>query len=231
MSRVKEEDDLVTPGDVVTDGEDVFANSGTYEENDKIYSKYLGTVHYSGQEVEVRPMSGRYMPEEGDTIIGEITRVSYSRWTVEFNSAYEGSLNIADATEEYVDLDEDDLSDYFEVGDAVVIKVKSVTEGMDVDLSMKDKRCRKLEGGRVIEIAPSKVPRVIGKKGTMVKQINEKTNCNIIVGQNGQVWIHGDNSNLAARAVKKVEREAHTENLTDRMSEWLENELEDLEDE
>ncbi|AOV95044.1 hypothetical protein AQV86_03920 [Nanohaloarchaea archaeon SG9] len=226
MSRVKEEDDLVTPGDMITDADALSATSGAYEENNKIYSKHLGTVHFNGQEVEVRPMSGRYMPEEGDTIIGEVTRVSYSRWTVEFNSAYEGSLNIADATDEYVDLDEDDLSDFFEVGDAVVIKVKSVTDGMDVDLSMKDKRCRKLEGGRVIGIAPSKVPRVIGKKGTMVKQINEKTNCNIIVGQNGQVWISGDKANLAARAVKKVEREAHTENLTDRISEWLEEELE-----
>jgi exosome complex component RRP4 len=231
MSRVKEEDDLVTPGDLITDADALSAVSGAYEENNKIYSKHLGTVHYSGQEVEVRPMSGRYMPSEGDTIIGEVTRVSYSRWTVEFNSAYEGSLNIADATDEYVDLDEDDLSDFYEVGDAVVIKVKSVTDGMDVDLSMKDKRCRKLEGGRVIEIAPSKVPRVIGKQGTMVKQINEKTNCNIIVGQNGQVWISGDRANLAARAVKKVEREAHTENLTDRMSEWLEEELEAMEDE
>ena len=231
MSRVKEEDDLVTPGDLITDADALSAVSGAYEENNKIYSKHLGTVHYSGQEVEVRPMSGRYMPSEGDTIIGEVTRVSYSRWTVEFNSAYEGSLNIADATDEYVDLDEDDLSDFYEVGDAVVIKVKSVTDGMDVDLSMKDKRCRKLEGGRVIEIAPSKVPRVIGKQGTMVKQINEKTNCNIIVGQNGQVWISGDKANLAARAVKKVEREAHTENLTDRMSEWLDEEVEAMEDE
>lgn len=231
MSRVKEEDDLVTPGDLITDGDTVSPDSGAYEENNKIYSKYLGTVHYTGQEVEVRPMSGRYMPSEGDTIIGEVTRVSYSRWTVEFNSAYEGSLNIADATDEYVDLDEDDLSDFYEVGDAVVIKVKSVTEAMDVDLTMTDKRCRKLEGGRVIEIAPSKVPRVIGKQGTMVKQINEKTNCNIIVGQNGQVWISGDKANLAARAVKKVEREAHTEGLTDKMAEWLDEELEAMEDE
>jgi len=230
MSRVKEEDDLVTPGDLISEGDDS-ADSGAYEENNKIYSKYLGTVHYSGQNIEVRPMSGRYMPSAGDTIIGEITRVSYSRWTVEFNSAYEGSLNIADATDEYVDLDEDDLSDFYEVGDAVVIKVKSVTEGMDVDMTMTDKRCRKLEGGRIIEISPSKVPRVIGKKGTMVKQINEKTNCNIIVGQNGQVWISGDKANLAARAVKKVEREAHTEGLTDTISDWLDEELEAMEDE
>ncbi|MFB6181215.1 MAG: exosome complex RNA-binding protein Rrp4 [Candidatus Nanohalobium sp.] len=228
MSRVKDENDLVTPGDLVAESGEVYADSGAYEENGKIYSKHLGTVHYHGQDVEIRPMSGRYMPQEGDIVVGEVTRVSYSRWNVDFNSPYEGSLNIADATDEYVDLDEDDLSDFFEVGDAVVIKIKSVSEAMDVDLSMTDKRCRKLEGGRVIEIAPSKVPRVIGKQGTMVKQINEKTNCNIIVGQNGQIWISGDKANLAARAVKKVEREAHTEGLTEKIGEWLDEQLREM---
>jgi len=39
---------------------------------------------------------------------------------------------------------------------------------------MEDRRCRKLRGGRIIQIYPSKVPRVIGKKGTMVKQIKKR---------------------------------------------------------
>mgnify|MGYP000692125960 CR=1 FL=1 len=226
MSRVKDSNEIVTPGEVVVDGNDFYTNSGVYEENGKIYSKYFGTVRYGDNSVQVRPMHGRYIPEEGDIIIGEVTRVSYSRWTVEFNSPYEGSLNIADATDEYVDLDEDDLTDFFAVGDAVAIKVKSVTEGMDVDMSMEDDRCKKLEGGRIVEVAPSKVPRVIGKRGTMVKQINQATNCNIIVGQNGRIWIDGDNASLAARAVKKVEENAHKDGLTDEIAEWLEEQTE-----
>jgi len=89
---------------------------------------------------------------------------------------------------------------------------------------MEDRRCRKLRGGRIIKIAPSKVPRVIGKKGTMVRQIKNKTETKIIVGQNGLVWIKGENPNLAARAVKKVEEEAHLSGLTDKIDEWLEEE-------
>lgn len=224
MSRVKDENDLVVPGDVIFKGDEMYANEGTYEKDNKIYSKHVGVVRYNGSGIQVVPMSGRYIPSEGDIVIGEVSRVSYSRWTVDLNSPYDGTLGIADASDEYVDLDEDDLTDYFKVGDAIVVKVDSVSESMDVDLTMMDRRCKKLRGGRVIEIAPSKVPRVIGKKGTMVKQINEKTGCNIIVGQNGQVWISGDNPNLAARAIKKVEREAHTRGLTEKISDWLDQE-------
>lgn len=222
MTRLKDSNEIVAPGDTIAEEEDIQVDSGAYEENSKIKSKYLGTVMYSGNSVMVRPMSGRYIPEEGDTIIGEVSRVSYSRWSVDLGSPYEGNLNIADATDEYVDLDEDDLTDFYDVGDAIVVKVKGVTKSMDVDLTMTDKRCKKLEGGRVVEIAPSKVPRVIGKRGTMVKQINKATNCNIIVGQNGRVWIDGEKASLAARAVKKVEDEAHKDGLTDEMAEWLE---------
>ena len=222
MTRVKQSNEIVVPGDTIAEEENISVDSGAYKEEDKIKSKYLGTVMYSGNSVTVRPMSGRYIPEEGDTVIGEISRVSYSRWSVDLDSAYEGNLNIADATDQYVDLDEDDLTDFYDVGDAVVVKVKNVTESMDVDLTMTDDRCKKLEGGRIVKVPPSKVPRVIGKKGTMVKQINQATNCNIIVGQNGLIWISGGDENLAARAVKKVDDEAHIDGLTDKMADWLE---------
>jgi exosome complex component RRP4 len=196
-----------------------------YHDNGKIKSKYVGVVEYSGSSVRVVPMSGRYIPEEGDIVIGEISSVGYSNWRMELNSPYEAMLKIDVAVDEYIDLDEDDLTDYFDVGEAVVAQVTNVTEGFDVNVSMEDKRCRKLRGGRIIEIAPSKVPRVIGKKGTMVKQIKNKTGTNMIVGQNGLVWIQGDNANLAAKAVRKVEEEAHTSGLTDKIGEWLDEQV------
>lgn len=227
MTRLKDSNEIVTPGEAVFDGTDIDAASGVYQKDGKIYSKYLGSVQYRNNDIQVRPLSGRYVPQEGDIVIGEVSRVSYSRWNVDFNSPYEGTLNIADATDEYVDLDEDDLTDFFDVGDAVMIEITSVSESKDVDLSMEDRRCKKLEGGRIIEIAPSKVPRVIGKQGTMVKQIIEYTGANILVGQNGLVWINGGDMTLAAKAVKKVEEEAHTDGLTDRIAEWLEEKTED----
>ena len=226
MTKVKEQDDLVTPGEVIAEDEELYANDGVFNDNDKIKSKYLGTVRYQGEGVKVTPMGGRYIPSEGDLVIGEVKEVRYNRWTVSFDSAYDGALNIGDAVDEYIDLEEDDLTDYFDTGDTVVAQIQSVSNSMDVDLTMEDERCKKLKGGRIVSIAPSKVPRVIGKKGTMVKQINNKTNCNIIVGQNGKVWINGEKPNLAAKAVKKVEKEAHTSGLTDKIGEWLENQLE-----
>ncbi len=221
MSRVND-GDTVSPGEVVGD-DDNRPGSGVYAEDGKIYSKFIGTVKSSGDKLRVRPMDGRYIPEEGDVVIGEVTRVSYSRWNVDLDSPYEGTLDISEASDRYVDLDEDDLTDFYDVGDAVVVKIDSVSESMDVDLTMLDDRCRKLEEGRVVNISPHKVPRVIGRQGTMVQQINEKTGCHIIVGQNGLVWIKGEDSGVAAEAVKKVEREAHTDGLTEKMSDWLDS--------
>jgi len=221
MSRVND-GDTVSPGEVVGD-DDNRPGSGVYAEDGKIYSKFIGTVKSSGDKLRVRPMEGRYIPEEGDVVIGEVTRVSYSRWNVDLDSPYEGTLDISEASDRYVDLDEDDLTDFYDVGDAVVVKIDSVSESMDVDLTMLDDRCRKLEEGRVVNISPHKVPRVIGRQGTMVQQINEKTGCHIIVGQNGLVWIKGEDSGVAAEAVKKVEREAHTDGLTEKMSDWLDS--------
>ncbi|PSH00384.1 MAG: hypothetical protein BRC30_03800 [Nanohaloarchaea archaeon SW_7_46_7] len=73
MSRVKEEKDIVAPGDTVFDGDELYANSGVYIEDDKIISKYTGVVEYGQNSVRVVPMSGRYLPEEGDIIIAEIS--------------------------------------------------------------------------------------------------------------------------------------------------------------
>lgn len=225
MTRVKEENELVAPGEVVFEGDEVRPHSGVFEENNKIKSKFVGVVEYAGSSVRVVPMSGRYIPQEGDVVIGEVSSVSFSNWRVDLDSPYESMMKIDVAVDEYIDLEEDDLTDYFDVGDAIVTKVENVTEGFDVNVSMEDRRCRKLRGGRIIKVSPPKVPRVIGKKGSMVKQIKEATDTNIIVGQNGLIWIKGDNEGLAVRAVRKVEREAHVSGLTDKMAEWLENEV------
>lgn len=224
MPKLEDDNSIVAPGDTVYTGKEINPGNGVYEDNGKIKSKHIGSVDYRNGYVNVVPMSGRYIPEEGDVIIAEVKSIGYSNWRADLNSPYDGMLKIDEAVDEYIDLDEDDLRDYYEVGDAIVVKVSSVTEGMDVNLSMMDKRCKKLRGGRIIEVSPSKVPRVIGKKGTMVKQIKKETDTDIIVGQNGRVWIQGENPNLAVRAVKKVEKEAHIDGLTDRIAEFLKEE-------
>jgi exosome complex component RRP4 len=89
---------------------------------------------------------------------------------------------------------------------------------------MKGPGLRKLIGGRIISVNPYKVPRIIGKMGSMVNLIKDHTKCIITVGQNGLIWINGEPKNelIAVNTIRKIEREAHTSGLTDKIKEYLE---------
>ena len=71
----------------------------------------------------------------------------------------------------------------------------------------------------------NKVPRVIGKQGSMVNLIKEYTGCNIVVGQNGLIWIRGESIEselLAKEAIKMITDKCLVEGLTDKVKEFLE---------
>ena len=91
---------------------------------------------------------------------------------------------------------------------------------------MKGPGLMKLIGGIIIDIDSTKVPRVIGKQGSMITLIKTKTNCKIMVGQNGKIWIKGDEPKMelkAIEAIKLVERESHVEGLTMIVEKFLES--------
>ena len=105
--------------------------------------------------------------------------------------------------------------------------VTNVTSQNLIDISLKGPGLRKLYPGRIINISPSKVPRVIGKKGSMVSMIKLATNTRVMVGQNGLVWLSGEDPKLeivAVNTIKKIEREAHLQGLTEKIKEFLEKE-------
>ena len=143
-------------------------------------------------------------------------------WLLNINSAYGAMLNSKDIPR-FVRKGED-LTQYYDVGDYLRVRIFNVTSQNVVDVTMKEPGLQKLSGGRIININPHKVPRVIGKQGSMVTLIKDKTQCNITVGQNGVVWVKGPNADEEARAVnaiKKIESEAHLEGLTERMTAFL----------
>jgi exosome complex component RRP4 len=88
-----------------------------------------------------------------------------------------------------------------------------------------------IRGGFLLEIAVPKIPRLIGKAGSMIKLLNTLTSCKIFVAQNGVVWIKGrkvDEERILIKAIEKIENEAHTIGLTDRVKEFVENEMKKL---
>jgi exosome complex component RRP4 len=56
--------------------------------------------------------------------------------------------------------------------------------------------------------------------------LKKELNCNIFVGQNGRIWVNGneDNMDLAFKTILIIEKEAHTTGLTDRIMEFLKTE-------
>ena len=87
----------------------------------------------------------------------------------------------------------------------------------------------KIDSGELVRISPSKVPRLIGKRGSMIQMIENATNTNVTIGQNGLLVITADHSNgliKAINAIELIEEQAHVANLTDKINEMLESKSE-----
>jgi exosome complex component RRP4 len=217
--------DVVVPGETLAVGMDFLPSYGTYREGDKILSSRLGLVNVEGKVIKLVPLSGVYQPKKGDTIIGQVSEILLSGWRISTNSAYPAVLNMKDATAEFIPRGAD-LTKFFCIGDYVMVTIINVTSQNLVDLTMKGPGLRKLRGGRIINVNANKVPRIIGKQGSMVSMIKQYTNCRILVGQNGVVWVQGDEPAkelLAVDTIKKIEQEAHFVGLTDRIKDFLES--------
>ena len=78
-----------------------------------------------------------------------------------------------------------------------------------------------------MNVNPNKVPRIIGKEGSMINLIKDNTGCNITVGQNGLVWIKGDKVEdelYAKKAIMFVTEKSFASGLTDEVKKWFEKE-------
>ncbi|MCK4522096.1 MAG: RNA-binding protein [Nanoarchaeota archaeon] len=224
MSEILIKDkEIVVPGENLAKGMDCLPGNGTYRDKEFIVASKLGMVNVDGRALKIIPLSGKYSPKRDDIIIGQVCDIVFSGWRVETNSAYQAMLNVRDATSEYIEKTAD-LTKYFNFGDYIVAKITNVTSQKLIDLTMKAPGLHKLSGGRIIKINTNKVPRVIGKQGSMVSMVKNATGCRITVGQNGLVWIDGEPENeiIAVDAVKMIEKESHISGLTERIKSFLE---------
>ena len=223
MSNIlKKEREVVIPGEVLAEGMDYLPGDNTYREGEKIFSKVLGLVGVAGRVMKITPLSGPYIPMTGDKIIAKVFDITMSGWRFETNTAYSAMMNVKDASSRFIKRDED-LSKILAIGDYAVVKITKVTSQNLIDLTMKEPGLHQISGGRLVKINSQKVPRIIGKQGSMISLIKEKTGCNITVGQNGIVWIKGESEKelLAEKAVKMIEARSHEEGLTDKMGKFL----------
>ena len=217
MIYVKEKD-LVVPGELLAE-DDYYPGRGTFEDDGKICSKLLGLVSLRNKKISVIPLKSKYLPKKGDVVIGKIDDVRFSMWGVDINSPYSGILPAS----EVFGREKKELSRVFDIGDVLFLRIVDVDEVKKVKLGLKGRGMGKFKGGVIVDIAPTKVPRLIGKKGSMINMIKDKTGCKIVVGQNGLVWVKGneDMEQIVKNIIKLIEKEAHTSGLTDRIKNKL----------
>ena len=220
------EREIVVPGQELANGMDYLPSEGAFREGDKIISSKLGLFNLDGRLIKVIPLGGRYIPKKNDTVIGRVSDVSFSNWRIDIGWAFDIMVHLREGSRDFIPNDAD-LSKYYGPGDLVVAKILKVTGTKIIDASMKMPGCRKLGPGRVIQVESSRVPRIIGKQGSMITMIKEATGCNIVVGQNGTVWLSGEDpakERLAENAIRKIEAESHSEGLTDKINAFLNKE-------
>lgn len=212
--------EIVIPGDLL-DSSGKRPGPGTYVEGGKIFAAQLGIKSIRSDTVGVVPLAGHYIPVRGDLVIGKIVDVSSSSWLVDINAPYPAPLHVNEVPWR---VEFGETRKFMSVGDVLLLNVVRVDEVMRISVSMKDHGLRKLTGGMVLEVSPSKVPRVIGKNGSMIQMLKSATNCRVYVGQNGRIWIDGELDNIikAVSAIKLIEDEAHNVGLTEKVKKLLE---------
>ena len=220
ISEEPKERKVVVPGEVIVSGEDFLPGDGTHRNGDDVLAGKYGLAEIAGRLVKVISLSGAFVPRRNNVVIGTVTDITFNGWLISIDAANSAFLPIAESPRF---IRKDEMADYLAVGDVLSAKIWS-TGGRSIDLSLKSKGLGKLEGGFIFRVNPSRVPRVIGREGSMINLIKERTNTNITVGQNGWVWVKGDSieSEIKARkALEFVADKVTLGGLTEKMEEWF----------
>lgn len=212
---------VVVPGEVIVSGEDFLPGEGTRRDGENIVAGKFGFAEEQGRVVKIISIFGAFVPRRGNVVIGRVTDITQAGWLVDIDSPASGFLPIEESPRF---INRNEMDQFLAIGDVVAAKIWSI-KGRGIDLTLKGKGLGKLDSGFIFRIIPSRVPRVIGREGSMVNLIKERTDCNITVGQNGWIWVKGSSTELEIKARKAVELVADkvaVEGLTEKVESWFE---------
>lgn len=213
----------IIPGEVIIEGEDYLPGEGTEKRNNKIYSLKYGLAEESNKLVKVIPLSGIYNPRRGNVVIGKVELITFNGWVIDIGSPGNAFLSLIEVPRF---VSKDNLEEVMDIGDMVIGKISMINK-RGIDLTIKSRGLGKVEEGLIFEINSNKVPRVIGKEGSMIKMIKDETGCTITVGQNGMILIKGhtiEEELLAKKSIEYIAEKTFISGLTDEMVEWFKKE-------
>jgi exosome complex component RRP4 len=212
---------IVIPGEVIVQGEDYLPGEGTEKKGTEIVAMKFGLAEESNRLIKVISLSGVYEPRRGNVVIGKVENVTFNGWVIDIDAAESSFLPVVEVPR-FVKREE--LDELMDIGDMVVAKIWGINK-RGIDLSIKTRGLGKIDEGMIVKINPNKVPRIIGKEGSMVNLVKEETGCNITVGQNGLIWIKGNKIEeelIAKKAILFIAEKSFISGLTEEVKKWFE---------
>ena len=213
----------VIPGDVVTTGP-FRPEQNVILDGNKIIATAVGISEIYDDSVKVIPLTGMYIPKIDDLVIAKVNSHTSLSWELDINSCYVGFLPAQDVFGRDFSAHADELTSKLKTGDLVAARIANFDRTRDPLVTISDRDLGKIDSGELVKISPSKVPRLIGKRGTMIQMIEMATDAAITIGQNGLVVVSCETSEgllKAKKAIKMVNEQAHVANLTDQVKEML----------
>ncbi|MGC2597643.1 MAG: exosome complex RNA-binding protein Rrp4 [Nitrososphaeraceae archaeon] len=217
MQEIKRK--YVVPGDKIIEG-NFRPLMNVIKTGNAIIATRIGIAEAGRDGIKVIPLSGVYIPRVNDIVIGKITDHSSLSWEVDINSCFSAHLPAQDVFGRDFSPARDDMNRQLATGDLITARIIAFDRTRDPMLTVQDKDLGKIPRGELLKISATRVPRLIGKRGSMIQTIEQATQTRIMIGQNGIIVVTGkrlDGTQLAIRAIKMVEEEAHMSNLTQRI--------------
>lgn len=218
----KMERHIVIPGEIIASGNDLLPGEGTEKKGKDIVAIRYGLAEESNRLVKVIALSGVYQPRKGNVVIGKVENMTFNGWMVDIDCPIGAFLPISE-TPRYVS--KDSMAEVLDIKDMLVAKILGVN-GRGIDLTINSRGLGRIDEGIIMKVNSNKVPRVIGKEGSMINLIKKETGCNVTVGQNGLIWIKGDKVEdelFVKEAIMFITERSFTHGLTEEVQKWFES--------
>ena len=210
---------LVLPGEEIP-ARGLKPGPGTYRVGGKLYASVLGLLSPRPPFVQVIPLSGRYIPKPNDVVIGTVTDVQGTFWLLDIGAPRWAPLHMT-GTPWKVEIGE--TENFLRVGESVVVRVENLDATGRIGVTMLGEGLGKLEGGSIVRISPARVPRVVGRGGSMIETIIRRTGAQVAIGQNGRIWVDGDPEAIhrVREALRMISEDGQRSGLTERVDSYL----------
>jgi len=226
---------LVRPGDCLAileneapaEGFKRYPEKHVYIMDGKVYSDILGIVYVESGDINVIPLESVYYPRKDDLVIGVVDGIGITSWSIDIRAPYKAILPGSDAIDGFNPIMHS-LRNYMDIGDFVLAKIAVFDRLRDPVLTVKGKGLGKITSGVVVEVKPSKVARLVGRRGSMYNLLASKSGCDITIAQNGYVWLKCSDeyvTKVLIEAIRLIELKAHMRGLTEEVRLFLESKL------